>query len=507
MKDPGSFTISVSIKGHKIGQALCDLEASINLMPLLVHKRLGMRKVRPTTVTFQLADRSIANPEGKIEDVLVQVDKFIFPTDFIVLDFDADEELPIILGRPFLATGRDLMDVHKYAVEYVVLRVLDEAVMESLSAETMLEQHNSEVDNMLDKVDEICQEILYLDCEGDLARSWSIVHESLELEDIKCKQLKPSFDEPPELELKALPQHLKYAYLEASNMLPIIIAANLTTEKENELLAVLKEHWKAIGWTIAYIVRISPSYCMHKIVLEENCKNSVEPQERLNPAMKEVVKKEIIKWLDAGIIYPISDSEWITIAPKDQNRTTFTCPYRTFAFRRMPFGLCNAPATFQRCMMAIFLDLVELLVEVFIDDFLVIGASFVEYWKLLFELMCNASDSAVGAVLAQKKDKLLHPIYYANKTLIEAQINYTTTKKELLAVVFTFEMFRAYLMGEKVIVHTDHAALKYLLTEKDAKPRLIRWILLLQEFDVEIKDKKGSENLVAGHLSRIVGAD
>ena len=124
-------------------------------------------------------------------------------------------------------------------------------------------------------------------------------------------------------------------------------------------------------------------------------------------------------------------------------------------------------------------------------------------WTKPFELMCDASDWAVGAVLGQKKEKIFHPIYYSSKTLNEAQVNYTTTEKELLAVVFAFEKFRSYLMGTKVTIHTDHAAIKYLISKKDAKPRLIRWVLLLQEFDLEIIERKGTENQVADHLSSL----
>ncbi|KAL5543197.1 hypothetical protein UlMin_010907 [Ulmus minor] len=111
LKDPGSFTIPCSIGNQYFGKALCDLGASINLMPMSIFKKLGIGEARPTTVSLQLADRSVAHSEGKIEDVLVKVDKFIFPVDFIVLDYGADLEVPIILGRPFLATGRTLIDV------------------------------------------------------------------------------------------------------------------------------------------------------------------------------------------------------------------------------------------------------------------------------------------------------------------------------------------------------------------------------------------------------------
>ncbi|CAN6454464.1 unnamed protein product [Victoria cruziana] len=521
-----------------------------------------------------------------------------------------------------------------------------------------------------------------------------------------------SLESPPLLELKPLPHTLKYAYLGSNDSLPVIISSVLSLEEERRLLAVLRGHKRAIGWKVSDLRGINPAFCMHRIHMLEGSKPTREFQRRLNPALKEVVKKEIIKWLDAGIIFPISDSEWVSpiqmvpkkagltvvknehgediptraqsgwrvcidyrklnlatrkdhfplpfldqvleklagqsyycfldgysgynqvaVHPDDQEKTTFTCPFGTFAFRRMPFGLCNAPGTFQRCMLSIFSDMLEDTMEVFMDDFSIYGSSFDDClqklervlirceetnlvlswekshfmvregivlghvvsergievdkakietiaklvppscvreirsflghagfyrrfikdfskisrplcellakdvafvfseecmgsflklkealssapilrapdWNLPFEIMCDASDFAIGAILGQRVEKKPVVIYYASKTLVDAQMHYTTTEKELLAVVFALEKFRSYILGSRVVVYTDHAALKYLLSKKDSKPRLIRWILLLQEFDMEIKDKKGSENVVADHLSRVlVGSD
>ena len=117
--------------------------------------------------------------------------------------------------------------------------------------------------------------------------------------------------------------------------------------------------------------------------------------------------------------------------------------------------------------------------------------------------MCNVSDYAMGAVLGQKIDKMFRVIYYASKTFNEAQENYSTTEKEMLAMVFACEKFRPYILGSHVIIHTDHAVIKYLMAKKEVKPRLIRWVLLLQEFDLEIKDRKGCDNVIDDHLSRI----
>nr|GFA23386.1 reverse transcriptase domain-containing protein [Tanacetum cinerariifolium] len=394
---------------------------------------------------------------------------------------------------------------------------------------------------------------------------------------------KSSIDKPPEVELKDLPPHLKNAFLKGDDKLPVIIAKYLSVEEKSALIKVLKSHKQAIAWKLSDIKVINLEFCTHKILMEDDFEPAVQHQRRVNPKIHDVIKKEVLKLIDVGLIYPISDSPWLSpvhcvpkkggftvvenekneliptrlvtvwcvfidyhklneatrkdhsslpfmdqmlerlagneyycfldgfsgyfqipIDPKDQEKTTFTCPYGMFAYRRMPFGLYNAPGTFQRCMMAIFHDMIEKMMEVFMDDlsekshFMVkegivlshkISKNGIEPfkhlrkklteapilvspdWDLPFELMCDASDFAI--------------------------------EKELLAVVYAFEKFRPYIVLSKSIVYTDNSALKYLFNKQDAKPRLLPWVLLLQAFDITVRDKKGGENLAVDHLSRL----
>ena len=276
-----------------------------------------------------MVDRSIKYPRGIIEDILVKVDKFIFPADFVVLDMEEDTNIPIILGRPFLATGGALIYVQKGELK---LRVQDEEVVFNVFktmkypkesddifrvdfCEAVIDDYSCRSDeplevcllNSCDSANEIvtCAALEYANyMDGFEPNRWKYFEELGE----SPKPRKPSIEEPPEIELKELPSHLRYAFLGAEKTLPVIISDHLTGEQEDKLLRVLRSHVPAIGWTLSDIKGISPSFCTHRILMEDNARPSIEHQRRLNPAMKEVVRKEILKWLDAGVIYPISDS-------------------------------------------------------------------------------------------------------------------------------------------------------------------------------------------------------
>ncbi|GJY14613.1 reverse transcriptase domain-containing protein [Tanacetum coccineum] len=459
-----------------------------------------------------------------------------------------------------------------------------------------------------------------------------------------CKSAESSIDEPPKVELKDLPPHLEYIFLADNNKLPVIIAKDLSDDEKTALIKVLKSRKQAIAWKLSDIKEVeklldagliypisdspwvSPVHCVPKkggMTVVTNDENELVPTRlvtgwrvcidyrKLNEATRKdhfplPFMDQMLERLAGNEYYCFLDGFsgyfQIPIDPKDQEKKTFTCPYGMFAYRRMPFGLCNAPGTFQRCMMAIFHDMIEKTMEVFMDDFSVFGNSFstcltnldkmlkrcedtnlalnwekshfmvkegivlghkiskkgievdkakidvisklphpttvkgirsflghagfyrrfikdfskisrpmthllekntpfifseeciqafqtlkkklteapiliAPNWDQPFELMCDASDYAIGAVLGQRIEKHFRPIHYASKTMTEAESNYTTTEKEMLAVVYAFEKFRSYLIMNKSVVYTDHFALKYLFNKKDAKARLLRWTL------------------------------
>ncbi|XP_073259802.1 uncharacterized protein [Populus alba] len=315
--------------------------------------------------------------------------------------------------------------------------------------------------------------------------------------------------EAPELELKPLPDNLKYVFIGENNTLPVIIATSLTNTQEEKLVKLLCDHKTTIRWTLADIKGISPSMCMHHILLEDNAKPRREMQRRLNPPMMEVVKAEILKLLDAGVIYPITDSKWVApihVVPKKtgitlvKNKKDELIPARISSGWRMcvdyrKLNLATRKDHFPLPFMDQMLERLAGFYRRFIKDFLKITsplckllAKEVDFvfdqackdahdelkkrvtsapiiqppnWDEPFEIMCDASDYAIGVVLGQRIGKNLHVIAYAPRMLDGAQCNYHTTEKELFAVVFALEKFRSYLLGTKVIVFTDHAALRF----------------------------------------------
>ncbi|KAK1666577.1 hypothetical protein QYE76_054736 [Lolium multiflorum] len=639
MNDPGSFCIPCTV-GQKNFNALCDLGSSVSVLPLSVCETLSLGELQPTAMTLQLADRTFRRPAGMLYDIPIAVEKFAYPVDFVVLAMEDNSEA-VILGRPFLATAGAIIDVKGASLK---LQFGEEEVVFDMKYPTHIPQeaeHCFRIDVIEKCVANECEgspeivlsdEMVYGNYISGTPAELSLVAqvEILENNPQECEIIAEHHEV---IEMKPLPSHLKYHFLDAEKQFPVIISAMLTEDQIAKTLEVLRRYKSVIGYSIDDMKGISSSVCTHRIFLEDNSVPTREHQRRLNPHLQEVVKKEILKLVSAGIIYPISDSEWVSpihvvpkkggmtvienergqeiptrtvtgwrictdfrklnkatrkdhfplpfidqmlerlagheyfcyldgysgflqipIHPKDQDKTTFTCPYGTFAYRRLPFGLCNAPGTFQRCVTSIFSDLTEKIMEVFMDDFTVYGQSFddclknletvlkrcaennltlnwekchflvregivlghlvsergievdkakveviaklpppinvkgirsflghagfyrrfikdfskiarplthllnndvpfVFYeacmgsfnnlkealisapivqppdWKLPFELMCDASDFAVGAVLGQRKDKALHVIYYASKTMDDAQAWHFSTPK------------------------------------------------------------------------------
>ncbi|KAK9007300.1 hypothetical protein V6N11_051129 [Hibiscus sabdariffa] len=291
-KDPGSFIIHCSIGNNFMGNALCDLGSSVNLMPKAVFKKLGIGIERPTTIILQLADRSHVRPEGKFEDVIVKMCKFVFPVDFLILDCEVDDKAPIILGRRVSSSKKK----NTAAVEEDFDIICCSKFIQIKDFERLKKEDVEEPEATLCESNQVSS---FIFCPG-------MRFEALDFSDFTS--IKPSLEHAPSLELKPLPPHLKYVYLGSNKTLPVIISSKLLPDQECSLINLLSQYKKAIGWTMADLKGISPTICMHKIILEECHSNFVEPQRRLNPAMKKVVMKEIIKWLDAGVIYPISYS-------------------------------------------------------------------------------------------------------------------------------------------------------------------------------------------------------
>ncbi|GJS55623.1 reverse transcriptase domain-containing protein [Tanacetum coccineum] len=280
-----------------------------------------------------------------------------------------------------------------------------------------------------------------------------------ELKICEAKTDETSIDEPPEVELKDLPPHLEYAFLEGDNKLPVIIAKDLSVWEKAALIKVLQSHKRAIAWKLSDIKGINPEFCTHKILMEEDYTPAVQHQRRVNPKIHDVIKKEVEKLLDAGLIYPISDSPWVSpvhCVPKKGGFTVVENEQNELIPTRLVTGWRN---------------LTEAPILIAPD------------WNEPFELMCDASDFALGAVLGQRHEKHFRPIHYASKTMNKKQMSGITLQPRK---------------------RERNPIPKVSLAKKDSKRDCFRWsILLLQEFDFNVVDTKGAENLAADHLSRL----
>ncbi|GJW12401.1 reverse transcriptase domain-containing protein [Tanacetum coccineum] len=373
--DPGKFLTPCDFPELVDCLALADLGASINLMPFSIWEKLSLPELTPTQMILELADRSTTRPARIAEDVFVKVGKFHFLADFVVVDYIVDPRVPLILGRPFLRMARALIDVYGEELtlrvddEAITFKVgqtsrysynNSESVNRIDVIDVSCEEYAQEVLGFsdisksgnptpsLDPIlstsfpsltpfeggDFILEEIeacltndsippgiddVNFDPEGDLLLLEKLLNndpssplppKELHFEEIKT--IKSSIDDPPELELKDLPSHLEYAFLEGTDKLPVIISKELKDEEKTALLKVLKSHKRAIAWKISDIKGIDPSFCTHKILMEDDFKPAVQHQRRVNPKIHEVIKKEVIKLLDARLIYPISDSPWVS---------------------------------------------------------------------------------------------------------------------------------------------------------------------------------------------------
>nr|GEW18509.1 reverse transcriptase domain-containing protein [Tanacetum cinerariifolium] len=548
--DPGKFLIPCEFPGMDECLTLADIGASINIMPLFVWKELSLPELTPTCMTLELADRSVSKPIGIAKDVLVKVGMFHFPSDFVVVDFEPDPRVPLILRRCFLKTGRALIDVHKGKL---TLRIKNEAITYNLDQTSRYSANYDQMAankiNVTDKAcEEYSQEVLglfdvtasgsptpsddpivsptsptltpfgdsdfllfeeanaflgleddpdslefdpsYYDLEGDILMLEAILnsnpgpslpyHEQSvpsfknELKACEAKTIKSFVDEPPEVELNDLPPHLEYAFLEGNNKLPVIIAKELGDEEKAALIKVLKSHKRAIAWKLYDIQGINPEICTHKILMEEDYKPAVQHQRRVNPKIHDVIKKEVEKLLDAGLIYPISDSPWVSpvhCVPKKggfniiKNEENELIPTRLVTGWRVCIDYRKLnEATRKDHFPLLFMD--QILERLAGNEYYFFLDGFSGY----FQIPIDPHD--------QEKNNVYLPLWDVR----------------LPSHAFWFVQCAG---------NVSKYDGKRNVSRSDAKARLLRWVLLLQEFDFDVLNTKGAEKLAADHLSRL----
>ncbi|XP_020266173.1 uncharacterized protein LOC109841631 [Asparagus officinalis] len=305
LKDPGSFSIPCVIGNVSINRAMYDLGASVSLMPMSICKKLDTGDLKPTTISLQLEERSVKYEVCILEDVPIQVGKFFILVDFVILEIEEDSNILIILGRPFLATTGATINVKN---ERFSLNIGGEMVEFDLSNAMKLPL-TDKVCYMVDVINKCTHEQLANHYSVDPLKKCLL--ESLMLEP---KSSTREEDKVRKVELQPLPSSLRYEFLGPNSTYPVIVNACLNENETDKLLRTLRMHHKVIGYTMDDIKGINQSICMHSIFLEDDDKPSIEHQHRLNPGMKKVVKKEVLKLLDAGVKGSIDNRSYYVIA-------------------------------------------------------------------------------------------------------------------------------------------------------------------------------------------------
>nr|GEW18441.1 DNA-directed DNA polymerase [Tanacetum cinerariifolium] len=491
--------------------ALADLGASINLMPLLVWNKLSLLERSPTCMTLELVDRSISPPVGVAEDVFVKVGTLHFPNDFVVVDFDADPRVPLILERSFLKSGRALIDVFEGEL---TLRVGKEAITFNLDQTSRYSaNYNDMTANRIDVIDMACeeysQEVLGF---SDVIASGNLTPYYDPIVSTSSSTLTPFGDsdflleEPPEVELKDLPPHLEYAFLEGDDKLPVIIAKDLSVEEKAALIKVLKSHMQAIAWKLSDIKGINPKFCTHKNLTEDDFEPAVQHQRRVYQKIHDVIKKEVLKLLDARLIYPISDSPWVSpirCVPKKGGFTIVENEENELIPTRLVMRWCVCidyrklnEATRKDHFPLPFMD--QMLERLTRNEYYCFLDGFLGYFQIPIDPK-DQEKTTFTCMMAMFHD------------MIEKRWKSSWTTSQFLEKSH-FMVKDGNVLGHKISkngIKFDKAKvdviakLPHPTTVKDSNVRLFRWVLLLQEFTFKVIDTTGVENLAANHLSRL----
>nr|XP_043629823.1 uncharacterized protein LOC122601116 [Erigeron canadensis] len=475
LEDPGSFLITCSIRTLTY-KALADLWASINLMPYSVYTKLALGVLRPTRMSIRLVDHSFQYPIGIAENMTLRVGHIIFLVDFVILEMEEDTKVPLILGRPFLNTADVIIRVKDKEIslgmgtDRIVIDVIEDALDQEFQEFMETDIGEEEISNLGfgENTDEaLFAEVMTLS--SDESPSEDETFEEVAADG--SSRVPNSVDVPlTDLELKPLPTHLEYAYLSGESSLPVVISSSLLSDEKDRLLSVLKAHKRAFAWKTTDIPGISPDFCQHKIDFLDDVNPVVQRHMRLNPNMKEVVKKEVIKLVDAGIVFPLPVVHRM-LERCERAHLVLNWEKRHFMVTEgivLGHKVSKAGIEVDRAKIDAIAKLPPpsnvkgVLKEKLTNSPIMVAPD----WDLPFKSMCDANDYDVGAMLGQRVEKHFKSIYVSSKTLNPAQQNYTTTEKELLAVACPLDSF-------------------------------------VQEFDIEIKDKKGAENLAANHLSHL----